>query len=382
VGVASPVEFQAAVASASSSLGGGHDLELRPYVVGRELTPMELRVVRESNGNPRGTGSRERVQNDLALLVSEITAAAVAVDQARPRQLCADPLPDVVTPRRLATDHPGIGDGVPFALVDLPDQQRQEIRTWEPGAGGSLLIYGAETSGTSSVLASLALGAAERYPADDVHLYVIDAGALSALSELPHTGAVVRPDEVERIARMVQIVGGMIDGRGATSDGELRGAASSKHGSPFPHVVVMIDDVGALRQQLGDRSELDSERDSEVDREPGKVWAGIDRIVRDGPAVGVCTVATARGERDVPAGFAAHFPSRLVLQLADTSGYASFGFRSIDVPRFVPGRALDPADRTELQIVQPPVSLAGAVAALASEPARFHPPVPVEVPTS
>jgi hypothetical protein len=70
------------------------------------------------------------------------------------------------------------------------------------------------------------------------------------------------------------------------------------------------------------------------------------------------------------------------MQLADTSGYASFGFRSIDVPRFVPGRALDPADRTELQIVQPPVSLAGAVAALASEPARFHPPVPVEVPTS
>jgi S-DNA-T family DNA segregation ATPase FtsK/SpoIIIE len=227
------------------------------------------------------------------------------------------------------------------------------------------LIYGAETTGTSSVLASLALGAAERYPADDVHLYVIAPDALAALEALPHTGAVVRPDDAERIAQLVQVVGGTIDSRTTMSAGELRDAASTKHGSPLPHIVVMIDDLGALRQQLGDGSELE------------EIWAGISRIVREGPAVGVCTVATARRERDVPAGFAAHFASRLVMQLADPSGYASFGFRPIDVPRFVPGRALDPADRTELQIVQPPVSLAGAVAALTCEPPRFRLPVPV-----
>ena len=207
--------------------------------------------------------------------------------------------------------------------------------------------------------------AAERYPADDVHLYVIAAGALAALEPLPHTGAVVRPDEVERIAQLVQVVGTTIDSRTAMTDGELHDAPSGNHGSPLPYVVVMIDDLGALRQQLGDRSELD------------EIWAGISRIVRDGPAVGVCTVATVRRERDVPADFAAQFASRLVMQLADPSGYASFGFRPIDVPRFVRGRALDPGDRTELQIVQPPVSLAGAVAALTCEPPRFRLPVPV-----
>ena len=96
---------------------------------------------------------------------------------------------------------------MPFALVDLPDQLRQKIRWWEPGADGSLLIYGTEGAGTAAVLASLAIGAAERYSADDFHLYVIDAGALAPLVALPHTGAVVRHDEVGRITQLVQLRG-------------------------------------------------------------------------------------------------------------------------------------------------------------------------------
>ncbi|HWM20976.1 MAG TPA: FtsK/SpoIIIE domain-containing protein, partial [Ilumatobacteraceae bacterium] len=197
VGDAEPAEFQAALVSASSTANGAHDLELRPYVVGRELTPMELRVMRESNGSVgRSSGV---IRNDLSRLVGEITAAAVAVEQSRTRRLGPDPLPHIVDARRLTTEHPG--GGVPIALVDLPDQQRQQIRWWEPGVEGSLLIYGADGTGTSAVLASLAVGAAERYPADDLHLYVIDAGALAPLVALPHTGAVVRHDDFDRIAR-------------------------------------------------------------------------------------------------------------------------------------------------------------------------------------
>ena len=301
VGDTEPVEFQAAMVSASSSPSGGHDLELRPYVIGRELTPMELRVMRETNGNVGGgdvggVWFAGGVRNDLSRLVVEITAAAVAVEQARTRRLSPEPLPHVVDPRRLTTEHPG--GGVPFALVDLPDQQRQQIRWWEPGVDGSLLIYGADGAGTSAVLGSLAVGAAERYPADDFHLYVIDAGALAPLVALPHTGAVVRHDDVDRIARLVRLVGAEIDSRNSTSDGGRRRAVTSNRGSLIPHVVVMIDDVGALRNHLYDRSRR--ERAGDDGAGPDEVWAGIARIVHDGPAVGICTVATAKRERDVP----------------------------------------------------------------------------------
>ena len=102
------------------------------------------------------------------------------------------------------------------------------------------------------------------------------------------------------------------------------------------------------------------------------------RIASEGPAVGVCTVATARREREAPADFAAHISSRLVMQLADPSGYTSFGFRPIDLPRFVAGRALDPVDRVELQIAEAPAALADAIAALVDTPAGVRPPLALE----
>ena len=221
--------------------------------------------MRETNGDVGGGDSAsvaDGIRNDLSRLVVEITAAAVAVEQARTRRLSPEPLPHVVDPRRLTTEHPG--GGVPFALVDLPDQQRQQIRWWEPGVDGSLLIYGADGAGTSAVLASLAVGAAERYPADDFHLYVIDAGALAPLVALPHTGAVVRHDDVDRIARLVRLVGAEIDSRNSTSDGGRRRAVTSNRGSLIPHVVVMIDDVGALRNHLYDRSRRERAGDDNV----------------------------------------------------------------------------------------------------------------------
>ncbi len=66
------------------------------------------------------------------------------------------------------------------------------------------------------------------------------------------------------------------------------------------------------------------------------------------------------------------------MQLADPSGYTSFGFRPIDLPRFVAGRALDPVDRVELQIAEAPAALADAVAALVDEPAGVRPPLSLE----
>ena len=58
-----------------------------------------------------------------------------------------------------------------------------------------------------------------------------------------------------------------------------------------------------------------------------------------------------------PADFAAQIPSRLVMQLADPSGYTSFGFRPIDLPRFVrrtrarPGRPRRAPDRRSPGVV-------------------------------
>lgn len=61
----------------------------------------------------------------------------------------------------------GSGDGIPFALVDLPEQQRQETGCYLPARSGSLLVIGAQGSGKTELFATLSCAAGvETLPTD------------------------------------------------------------------------------------------------------------------------------------------------------------------------------------------------------------------------
>ncbi|MHC5796821.1 FtsK/SpoIIIE domain-containing protein [Lacisediminihabitans sp. FW035] len=47
------------------------------------------------------------------------------------------------------------GDGIPFGLVDLPEEQRQETALWQPARAGNLLVIGAQGSGKSGLFDTL-----------------------------------------------------------------------------------------------------------------------------------------------------------------------------------------------------------------------------------
>ena len=58
------------------------------------------------------------------------------------------------------------GSGIPFARVDLPEEQRQETARYEPSQRGSLLVIGAQGSGKSELFATLAAASGvDRLPA-------------------------------------------------------------------------------------------------------------------------------------------------------------------------------------------------------------------------
>ena len=366
LGAGELVEFQSAFATSTRGRRETDELELRPYVLAREPSPMEHRLGVTAR---RAAPGHEPATTDLARLVAAITAGADQLGQSEQRRPYPDPLPEDLPLARLLADNPG--DAVPFALVDLPDQQRQDVRWWRPGPDGSMIVYGIAGSGTSSLLASLALGMAERIAPDDAHLYVIDADTnlLAPLDRLPHTGAVVRPDDGERLARVVRHLVGEVDRRRRLAI-ELGGPARVVEHEPA--VVVFVDNVGAVRQFLEDRRDL------------AAVWPGLELVIRDGRSLGICAVLTATQERALPGSTAGQLPDRLAMRLADRMAYTSFGLRPADIPTFVPGRALSLVDQTEMQIAKPPADLAGAVAEI-TEPAVERPPVridplPTEVP--
>ncbi|MES2093974.1 MAG: FtsK/SpoIIIE domain-containing protein [Actinomycetota bacterium] len=75
------------------------------------------------------------------------------------RRPWCDDLPRSVSLSSLSSRGSGSGEsetGIVFALVDLPGEQRQDVARFEPSQSGSLLVIGAQGSGKSELLQTLA----------------------------------------------------------------------------------------------------------------------------------------------------------------------------------------------------------------------------------
>ena len=85
--------------------------------------------------------------DDVRLVIDRYPLAAREI-----RRPWCDELAPVVLLSTLDTT----GTGIPFARVDLPEEQRQETARYEPSQRGSLLVIGAQGSGKSELFATLA----------------------------------------------------------------------------------------------------------------------------------------------------------------------------------------------------------------------------------
>jgi hypothetical protein len=178
-------------------------LLVSPFVIGRELTPLEHRLV---------------VATSTDLTLDDLLAA-----------------------------HPG--DGVPFALTDTGDEHDPIVRWWVPGA--PLHVDG---PGAAALLPTLAIGVADRCSADDVHLYVATSqpGRLAPLAALPHLGGFVDTSDPRQVDALVTVF-----------DAELVRRASSSTDSPAPTsadtpavapaaMVLLTDDPDAFGDTLAE----------------------------------------------------------------------------------------------------------------------------------
>jgi S-DNA-T family DNA segregation ATPase FtsK/SpoIIIE len=292
-------------------------------------------------GHPAPTHPDE--PSDLAMLVSAAGEAARQLQLPAQRQPWPDPLPSDVLLDRLPPSPAADAGGwaAPLGLLDQPAEQRRSTYSWRSSLGG-LLVYGVAGSGTSTALATLALSLASRYPADRVHLYVMDFGsqALAPLVDLPHVGAVIKPAERERQERLVRWL------RTELSRRQSLGSAAQ------PAIVLLLDNWSAYEAAFDDLAGLGLRDD-------------LVRVIADGPALGIFAVVAADRALAVPSAVASLIPEKLVLRLSDQHDYAVFGLPVRDLPEFPPGRAIDATSRCEVQLARPaPGGLVQAVAAV------------------
>src|SRR5690606_30671724 len=238
-----------------------------------------------------------------------------------------------------------------FGMTDAPWEQSRRPLELDLRDGGHLLIAGSARSGRSTALRTLAgVIAAQTDPAD-AHVHAIDcgSGALLPLVAMPHCGAVVTRDQLDRVERLLTRLRAEVGRRqqllaeaGHASLAEYRQA-----GHRLPWLVFMLDRwEGFVAAFEG--------------YDYGRLIEALLQLLREGPAVGLRAVITSN-RSGLLGQVSTIFEDRLLLRLSDPADYGLAGFPVKGLPSSIPpGRGLSLGDHG---IVEHHIAL------LASDPA-------------
>ncbi|KUL39517.1 cell division protein FtsK [Actinoplanes awajinensis subsp. mycoplanecinus] len=340
--------------------------------VQEENTPIPVRasvVTWKDLGGPlpvvsRGGGQSgtQQAVTDLAVLVATIAEAAREAGIPQQPSPWLPALPGQLAWTRPAAPEPAGTRAaalppVEFGVVDLPARQSRVPLTFDIDRTGHLHIIGSPRSGRSQTLRTLAAALATAHGADDLHLYGLDCGngALNVLAGLPHTGAIMDRNQIERLGRMLDRLNAELTARqavlgasGAADLTELRRAQAP--GERLPHIVLMVD-----RFEVFDREFVNYDNGSYLER--------MVRLLRDGAGVGIHLVLA--GDKVLGSGrYSGTTEDKLVLRLNDRQDYSTVGVPTKSAPVDPePGRAMRTADLSEAQIAVLDTDLSGAAQA-------------------
>ncbi|WP_119728583.1 FtsK/SpoIIIE domain-containing protein [Thermomonospora amylolytica] len=274
---------------------------------------------------------------DLAVLVGAVREAAARAGIPPQRSPWLDPLPERIRVSLRTAAGGSVVDVPPieFGVTDLPETQSRQALALDLSRGGHLYVAGAAQSGRSTALRTLAGSLASAASPYDVHLYAIDCGGggLLPLVSLPHCGAVVSRDQLDRCERLLAALSAEVARRqqllaeaGFATLAEQRAAVAPS--DRLPWMVLLLDRWEGF---LGAFEHYDY----------GRLVDVFVRLLREGAAVGLRAVVT--GDRTGLGGqVSTVFDRRLVLRMADPMDYGYAGLQERQVPAYMPpGRALE-----------------------------------------
>lgn len=117
--------------------------------------------------------------------------------------------------------------------------------------GGHLAVCGSVVSGKSTFLQTLLFSLALKYPPDMLNYYILDysSGMLASLSDLPHTGGVVRENESEKVSKFFNMVASMIEERKKLLSGGNFSQYIKVHKNGLPAILIVIDNFASFKEK-------------------------------------------------------------------------------------------------------------------------------------
>lgn len=326
---------------------GGDRLALHPIDRGRVVRPR------------RAQAAVVEAPTDLQVLVSAVREAAVAEGIPAPARPWVEPLPTLIPLAALGREAHRPGKAL-LGVVDVPAEQTQRPLWFDLEAEGNLLVYGASGAGKTTMLRSMAASLALAHHPDSLHLYALDFASrgLTALEPLPHVGAVVSGDDIERVQRLLSMIEREVAHRrtrfaerGVSSLAEYRAAAPD---DSMPTIVVLLDGYGGFTSVF-----------ESIDF--GAWVEQLPRLAADGRPLGIHWVISADRRMSVGLSLSSAVRGKVVLRMVDDDDYASLGLDGRETRGAVlpPGRGfVAPALELQVPVLGDDASGAAQVAAI------------------
>ncbi len=219
------------------------------------------------------------------------------------RNFSADGWTDVVDPNKRLV--------IPVGYYDLPQKCLQKVLEIDfNDQDGNLWVVGSPGSGVAVSLKTVIESLAITHTPDEVAFYMLEfgSGGLLKYSDLPHTGAVIRATERERMDRLFKFLDDEMDYR--TSIGHSRTMAEQPNSKGPRHVAPDVD----IFLVINNFNELKTINFEWID-------SHITRYVQSGKSSKIHVITTSSRGSDLHRKVSSNIARRLVLEMATRDEY-------------------------------------------------------------
>jgi DNA segregation ATPase FtsK/SpoIIIE-like protein len=224
----------------------------------------------------------------------------------------------------------------PMGMIDDPSNAEQRCLIVNLRRG-HMVLFGSSGWGKTTFLRSLTLSLAATHSPEELHVYILDFGgrALEVLRNLPHVGAIITPDEEERVDRLLRRLDAELENRKqflsqmqTTSVYSYNAQPGNK---PLPAILILLDNFSEFRENFEERVPL------------------LTSLVREGLANGLHFVVTGEQTNAIPNRLYSLFTERMTLKLADAGEYSAVVGRGVPGIEEIPGRGYLAMERRPLE---------------------------------
>ncbi|KRL08063.1 type VII secretion protein EssC [Schleiferilactobacillus perolens] len=221
---------------------------------------------------------------------------------------------------------------VPVGMLDIPTRQAQEPFMFDLTKLKHTAIFSSPGFGKSTLLQTIVLNLAKQNSPEQIQFNLIDFGTngLLPLAKLPHVADIVQLDNGEKLQKMIDRMVGIVDKRRKLfqREGVSSIAQYEQQARPLPIIVNVLDAYDAI---------TDSQYRELVD-------SAVNKILRDGAAVGVYLLITANRANSLRVAMMANIETKIALYLVDPTETQDIMGRERLVAQEIVGRGQFKAD--------------------------------------